>query len=360
MYVQGASLKTDAVFLTVGFPTPRSSGRDSLKPVISFIAIAVLGTGACEMNNNSSLNAGAAGELQTLLTPDLLGQQVAYLEKQIGPAMKIEGARRTYMIGGCRLTLLVDNSAVSEATLYPSQRCNPKLDAIAGGVQVGAANAITFRSFRRTHPKAVWGAECIVDCSLEARGVYVWAAPDPERRTTGMLVKASWDEGRNAEAVKAWRSRLTAEHGSSYVDGRSYSCDPAEYSRPPDELAKVKAEEITFGAVRSPLRSCPRSQGAVFNTRQSPSSDLDQTWHFVGGRDGRCRPLESLAPGARTPDDFYAETTRDGARVNRKSMGANLVVFSQEDDPNAPVIILARGRAHCLHLARGIARRHSN
>lgn len=115
--------------------------------------------------------------LADILRPQTLGAQIAWLEKQIGPAKTIYGQGREYVVGKCTIAVHLhqDNSIANLGLQKISPSCTFSTDAI--GLK-GPAHLLRFKDLTESID---WNADalCLFECGNSADPVYVLQGEGP-------------------------------------------------------------------------------------------------------------------------------------------------------------------------------------
>lgn len=124
-------------------------------------------------NSASSQNT----RLADILRPQTLGTQIAWLEKQIGPAKTIYGKDRVYTLGNCTLGVHLnpDNSVANLGLQKLSPSCTFNTEAI--GLK-GPAHLLRFNDLTG-HMAWTVDALCFMNCGNAANPVYVLKGEGP-------------------------------------------------------------------------------------------------------------------------------------------------------------------------------------
>lgn len=124
----------------------------------------------------SSASAQTA-RLADILRPQTLGAQIAWLEKQIGPAKTIYGKDRVYTVGHCTLDVHLhpDNSIAHLGLQKLSPSCTFNTDAI--GLK-GPAHLLRFKDLTE-HMAWTVDAVCLFSCGNAADPVYALQGEGP-------------------------------------------------------------------------------------------------------------------------------------------------------------------------------------
>jgi hypothetical protein len=149
--------------------------------------------------------------LQTILRPQTLGAQVAWLEKQIGPAKTIYGKDRSYSVGGCTLAVQLnpDNSIANLGLDTLSPACTFNTQAI--GLK-GPAHLLRFKELAENID---WKADaiCLFNCGNAADPLYVLSGEGP-RVVQFLEYKATISDAQAGKAASAFvdevLSKMTA------------------------------------------------------------------------------------------------------------------------------------------------------
>ena len=115
--------------------------------------------------------------LADILQPQTLGAQIAWLEKQIGPAKTIYGKDRMYTLGKCTLAVHLhpDNSIANLGLQKLSPNCTFNTEAI--GLK-GPAHLLRFNDLT-AHMAWTVDALCFMSCGNAADPVYVLQGDGP-------------------------------------------------------------------------------------------------------------------------------------------------------------------------------------
>lgn len=190
-----------------------------------------------------------------LFVPETLGVQVAYLEKNVGPAWKVQGNDRLYKIGACVLTLTTHKGQVTAMTMDVSAQCNPNLQAFVGSAQPVKAFPQTFGSLQKFMGDGEYAADCLELCGNAAdpnlymisRGYHANNFIDVQ--FTSVLV-----DNASIDASMAWADALKKQHGEDYVVDTKFNCDASKDAQAIRYLASAKVTQVTVGRDLDPTR----------------------------------------------------------------------------------------------------------
>jgi hypothetical protein len=185
----------------------------------------------------------AQSPLQRLFSYDMQDVQVAFLERQIGPAKRVYGQTREYEVDRCPVFVRTDNGSVVSYTLRLSQRCNVSLSPILQR-EVVAANRITVGLLRAEDIEA----GCLRSCGNAADPTveFFWTGP----RSNGMIDVVGTVILAGAAALDAsqkWGSVIEREQGLDFLIDAKFDCN-RQYGQLGLRLFQnVQINEITVG-----------------------------------------------------------------------------------------------------------------
>jgi hypothetical protein len=146
--------------------------------------------------------------LADILRPQTLDTQIAWLEKQIGPAKTIYGKDRSYIFGGCTLGVHLnpDNSIANLGLQKLSPSCTFNTEAI--GLK-GPAHLLRFNDLT-AHMAWTVDALCFMNCGNAADPVYVLQGDGP-RVVQFLEYKAEISSAAAGKSGEAFASELLSK-----------------------------------------------------------------------------------------------------------------------------------------------------
>ena len=201
---------------------------------------------------NSAPRARAARSASALLTPDLLGARVAFLEAKVGPAWKVEGDFRTYKIGSCEVgvsTLKGDIRTLGIDKVTPT--CTLDLNAfISTWKKFPPLSGLTFGAFSDADGGGGLGniAGCLFSCGNAVDPVFSFTRGGSHADNfidVEVGVEIVGDPAINA-SIDLERAMEKA-NGQDYVLDGKYSCDHRYDALANSLFRSVKITSVSVG-----------------------------------------------------------------------------------------------------------------
>jgi hypothetical protein len=210
-----------------------------MRPAGSLLAI---GNSAVVSANQSGpksapVSGGSSGQvptslLQNVFRREMLNAQISYLEHMIGPARNVDGAVRTYIVDGCKVTVGTSGSAIATLGL-PSLSPNCTVSLADFGIDGPTAYKMTFANFEDMSIETTFSADCLSSCG-NAYDPSVYAlvqTPHADDYLTFRPGVVLVDDNA-VDVSEKWAGAMRKAEGEDYVVRTRFNCD-----RKFDELA---------------------------------------------------------------------------------------------------------------------------
>jgi hypothetical protein len=189
----------------------------------------------------------------TLFVPDTLGVQVAYIEHQVGPAWKVQGAERLYKLGPCVLTLTTQHGQVTGMAMDVNAACNPNLQGFLANATPVKAFPQTFGSIQKIVDGDEYGADCLTMCGNAADpNLYMITRGFHANNFLDVQFTSTLVDDTSIAASEAWAKALTQQHGEDYVTNTTFNCDASKDAQAIRFLAPAKVTRVTVGTDLNP------------------------------------------------------------------------------------------------------------
>jgi hypothetical protein len=202
--------------------------------------LALLGTG--------SISQVQAHGAEDLMNSDTLGSQVAYVEKTIGPAWKIEGNDRLYKIGPCVVTLTTNKGKIIAVGMDVNAKCNPNLGDFAGNSNSPKAYPQTFGSEYASGGIIEYGADCLEMCgNAYDPKLYMIMRGYHANNFIDIFFEALQVNTLTITAAQKWAETLKGQHNEDYVSDTKFNCDTSKDEAATKILAAAQITHVTIG-----------------------------------------------------------------------------------------------------------------
>lgn len=190
---------------------------------------------------------------QSLFAPDTLFVQVAYVEKTVGPAWKVQGDHRQYKLGPCVVTLIAQKGEVIGMEMDVNAQCNPDLQnfvGVAGPLRVAGK---TFGDIAAIVPNNEYAADCLTMCgNAYDPSLYMILRGAHFNDFIDVAVSAAQVDKRTIEAGAQWATAMEKAKGEEYVMGTDFNCDRSKDAAAQVILAPARITHIQAGQQLDP------------------------------------------------------------------------------------------------------------
>lgn len=194
----------------------------------------------------------SAATLKSVFVPETLGSTVAYLEKSVGPAWRVQGAQRTYKIGACRLDVTAQRGTIVALDAPVNAGCNPDLGPFFANGPGTPAASLTFGQAARL-VSGEFRADCLTMCGNAADPVvYFYVSGFHANGFTDVLLSTEQVANDVLDATQRWEQAMEKAEGQDFVvDGR-FNCTLKYQPVAAKALSGVKITHVKVGADLDP------------------------------------------------------------------------------------------------------------
>ena len=205
----------------------------------------------------SSATYGAgSNKVAKVVTPDMIGADLAYLEKFTGPAKNTyDGGKKgeifkNYVVDGCNINVNITNNKINNIGIGGlSKKCSFDLNKFIP-MDFPPLHNLTFGKFDAIVSDGEITADCLGICgnAADPSVFYEWAAPHVYNWYEVQLISGG-DEG-----VSTWEDAMRKGEGEDWIIERKYDCNREKYNKIAKKAlknAEVGAIQIGFGIIRN-------------------------------------------------------------------------------------------------------------
>lgn len=174
-----------------------------------------------------------------LLTPEIIGAEISWIENKIGPAKYIEGDQRNYMVSNCRLTIKVSKNKVNSFSVPTTDDCSfniSRFSRIETDSTIPLSNHLTFEQASEI-AGGVPQWNCLQDCgNVEPPAIYMVGGGSHVTNYMDIVVSRNLDF--NSEKIDKWKES---------VDQIKDYCDEKFAEKLAEALKDVRVDYIEIG-----------------------------------------------------------------------------------------------------------------
>lgn len=194
----------------------------------------------------------ASRVVDQLFTAEVIGMNLADVDKLAGPAVRSEDRRHLYRADGCELTLRTDaaDKAVQAVEVAITPSCQLSLEPVLGGYAGEPAlqlQALRFGNFgQMLGGGASYYADCLSLCGNAADPVVSLHMEGPRAlHFMEFAIEAPLVNGPALNAAETWRSAMEAAESETYVVDTRFNCEPQRF-QPVAEKAFAPVQPAVF------------------------------------------------------------------------------------------------------------------
>lgn len=193
--------------------------------------------------------------LQTLLSHEGLGMNLAYIEKHAGPAIRSDGHTHSLEIEHCQLELTTDeqNRSVQHIRLALTPQCTATSEGLWHSEQPVLLHTLTYQGLQDAYSPGAFSADCLRSCGNAVEPtVYFSAEGSRANNFLTLVLEASMGEGDTWEKAQPWIDTMAQQEGEDWIIDAGFNCEPYKYKDVAmAALASVRPGYLSFG--ESPL-----------------------------------------------------------------------------------------------------------
>lgn len=198
--------------------------------------------------------------VKDIITPEMIGAQIPFLESKVGPAFKVIGSDRIYKVGGCEVIVKAgEDNSIDGFTVDATEACSFDVAAF-GADDLPPLKDMTFGDLAKATTELTFQADCLTLCGNAADPV-VFGTWEGGRFNNLVAItvetKLVGDDALNA--AEQWQKAMTAKEGEDYVVSTKFNCDGKYNQMAQDLFRGVRITGVTVGHVKVPA-SCDGSR----------------------------------------------------------------------------------------------------
>lgn len=197
--------------------------------------------------------AAAPSAMTELFSHDVLGMNLAYVEKLAGPAIRSNMHYHEFKLEGCQFTLKTDDSdkAVVDMEVQITPTCNLPLEPLLGSFadHTPRLNDLNFNTLQEALGGAYY-ADCLTMCgNAYDPSVYMHAEGPRALNFVEFQLRVKLADDDAIQASDLWESAMKAGESEDYVVEGRFNCDPYKYREVATKaFANVKPHSLRFGS----------------------------------------------------------------------------------------------------------------
>ena len=167
--------------------------------------------------------------LETLLSHEGLGMNLAYIEKHAGPAIRSFGHTHSFEIDHCQLELTTDeqNRSVQHIRLALTPQCTVTSAGLLQSDPPVLLNTLTFPSLQEHFSPGAFSADCLRSCGNAVEPtLYFTAEGSRADNFLTLVLEASMGEGDTWEKAQPWIDTMEQQEGEDWIIDASFNCEP--------------------------------------------------------------------------------------------------------------------------------------
>lgn len=208
----------------------------------SIIKKAMISTGVLFISYSCMVN--AAPTLEKLMQPDTLGESLMKLDKQIGPAQRVDKFYHTksYQIEYCTLTISYKEDSIQSLEVQITPQCSFNTGSVIESTKTIAANKLTLGNV-----SGDFYADCLYMCGNAIEpSIYRIENFNPPRYANlsnyQVMVTA------NTANTEGLVEQMIKQKGEDWVRENQFNCHPEKYNELASQLLKnTPVESIAIG-----------------------------------------------------------------------------------------------------------------
>lgn len=209
----------------------------------------------------------ASNALQTTLGLQTIGMNLAYVEKQLGPAMRSGYGEHEFDVEGCVFTLTTDaqGRGITRVDIKTSAKCPLTMGQLLSTQDRTPVNGLTFKEVEAIAGNWHYMANCLYMCGNAApSNVYYWLPGSNSNGNIEVAFGRSLDDEEISPARANMRDKLMEQFSEDYVLNAQFNCLPNQANRTMAEAVRpYKIDRVVFGQapIDAPLGiGCSESQ----------------------------------------------------------------------------------------------------
>ena len=213
-----------------------------MRVAMSAVILAVVG---------GNLSAAESSVLPQIFDPEMIGADIAYLERLTGPARNTYGQTKVYKISGCEVSVAMIRGTVGSVGMAVSPQCDFDLSTFLPNLRSTGRplHTLTFGQFdAMSGGTGRYYEDCLYLCgnATDPRIYQHWQGSRADKALEVLLEVAQVDEPA-VEAAFAWKAGMMEAEGEDWVLDAKFNCTQ-KYEEVAHRLFReVRISKITIG-----------------------------------------------------------------------------------------------------------------
>ncbi|THT95311.1 hypothetical protein E9531_17260 [Lampropedia puyangensis] len=228
----------------------RPSNTEKFKQTVWIVAVCTLPVLAAAQT--------PASKLRETIGLDTIGMNLAYVEQQLGPAMRSDGNEHSFMVNGCAFTLTTDQQgrSIHMVEIRTSKACPFTMGQFLSKEDSTPIHGLTFQGVESIAGKWHYKASCIYLCGNGVPShVYYWLPGDNANRNIEVAFGRDLDDEEVQPALQKMNDRLVAQLSEEFVQFGQFNCLPNKGNEVMAEaMRSVQIDRVVFGRERIDLQ----------------------------------------------------------------------------------------------------------
>lgn len=218
-----------------------------------YSSIAKISIALVALIGNSAIGAPSS-RIQKIFDPEMIGADVAYLEKITGPAKNTyDGAEKgdkskIYKVDGCEVEVMISKNSINNIGINLNQKCTFDLKKFLPNIgKAPALHLMTFGQFDALTGGGEFTADCLLACGNAANPVVYeeWQASRADGSYQVQLGVAQVD-GPVLTAASYWKDAMIKGEGEDWIIDMQFDCNRAKYN----SVAQKAFKNVRIGSIR--------------------------------------------------------------------------------------------------------------
>lgn len=223
--------------------------------------------------------------LETLVSHDGIGMNLAYVEKQAGPAIRSEYNKHDFEIENCKLQLTTDtdNRSIQNIRVELTPECDITSKGLFQAGNIVPLNKLTFSSLAELYAPGSFSADCLLGCgNAYDPSVYFTANGSRADNSLVIVLEKPIVTDDFIDAVNIWGDAMKKEEGEDWIFNTQFNCEPNKYEDVAMKaMGHIHPQYLSFGY--SITENLPKCDESVSSTQKlsivpKPRNDCDMEY----------------------------------------------------------------------------------
>lgn len=179
-----------------------------------------------------------------MLEPGIIGARVEYLESSFGPAKRVQGDTRFYVVDGCDVEIGTDGKGsinwfgfaiapqcAVDLGKFVARQSDPVTRKIRA-VTFPTLQALTFGEFLQIEGSGTYMADCLGSCgNSSVPSIFVFRKGSHADNYMDILLGRHADDGLLYSASDKWENDLRQRFGEAFVSSARFNCGNPDVDR---------------------------------------------------------------------------------------------------------------------------------